>query len=209
MASRQPTGGRSVKSGRARGQAGDCGGAVDAPARRKDYLTAAEIAALLDAAKAGRHGARDHLLMLMMYRHGLRVSEVVDVRRDELDLDRSRLWVRRLKGGLSVEHPVGGDELRAIKRHLAIRSDALPWLFVSERGQPLTRQSVNYLVAMAARRADLGPVHPHTLRHSCGFALANRGCDLRLIQDYLGHRDPRHTVHYTRTAGVRFEGLWR
>jgi site-specific recombinase XerD len=51
-------------------------------------------------------------------------------------------------------------------------------------------------------------VHPHTLRHSCGFALADAGHDLRLIQDYLGHRDPRHTVHYTRTAGRRFEGLW-
>ena len=51
-------------------------------------------------------------------------------------------------------------------------------------------------------------VHPHTLRHSCGFALADRGHDLRLIQDYLGHRDPRHTVHYSRTSGRRFEGLW-
>ncbi len=50
---------------------------------------------------------------------------------------------------------------------------------------------------------------PHTLRHSCGFALADKGHDLRLIQDYLGHRDPRHTVHYTRTARRRFEGLWR
>ena len=84
-----------------------------------------------------------------------------------------------------------------------------PWLFVSERDQPLTRQGVNYLVAAAAGRAGLACVHPHTLRHSCGFALADKGHDLRLIQDYLGHRDPRHTVHYTRTAGRRFEGLWR
>ena len=61
----------------------------------------------------------------------------------------------------------------------------------------------------AAARAGLPDVHPHTLRHSCGFALANKGYDLRLIQDYLGHRDPRHTVYYTRTAGRRFEGLWR
>ena len=188
---------------------GDRGAAVDEPARRRDYLTAAQVAALLDAAKAGRHGARDHLLMLMMFRHGLRVSEAVDLRRDEIDLDRSRMWVRRLKGGLSVEHPVAGDELRAIRRHLSARSDALPWLFTSERGGPLTRQSVNYLIAAAARRAGLPPIHPHMLRHSCGYVLANRGYDLRLIQDYLGHRDPRHTVHYTRTAGIRFEGLWR
>ena len=209
MPERRTPDGRSVKSGRARAPNSQSGSAVDGPARRKDYLTAAEIAALLDAAKAGRHGARDHLLMLVMYRHGLRVSEAVALRRADVDLAQSRLWVSRLKGGLSVEHPIAGDELRAIKRHLATRSDALPWLFVSERGQPLTRQSVNYLIATAARRAGLGSVHPHMLRHSCGFALANKGYDLRLIQDYLGHRDPRHTVHYTRTAGIRFEGLWR
>src|ERR1700737_4289603 len=71
-----------------------------------------------------------------------------------------------------------------------------------------SRVTVNYLLAEAASRAGLPPVHPHMLRHSCGFSLANRGYDLRLIQDYLGHRDPKHTVHYTRVAAGRFEGLW-
>ena len=183
--------------------------AADQHERPKDYLSPREVARLLDAAKTDRHGVRDHLLLLMMFRHGLRVSEAIGLRRDELDLDRARLWVRRLKGGLSVEQPIAGDELRAIKRYLATRADTLPWLFVSERGQPLTRQAVNYLIATAAARAGLPPGHPHTLRHSCGFALADKGHDLRLIQDYPGHRDPRHTVHYTRTAGRRFENLWR
>ncbi len=183
--------------------------ATDAHERRKDFLSETEIAAMLDAAKDGRHGVRDHLLILVMFRHGLRVSEAIGLRRDEVDLDHARLWVRRLKNGLAVEHPIAGDELRAIKRYFGIRTDALPWLFISEREQPLTRQSVNYLITMAAERAELAPVHPHMLRHSCGFYLANRGYDLRLIQDYLGHRDPKHTVHYTRVAGSRFEGLWR
>ena len=200
----KPPEGRSVKSDATAAPHG----AADGHERAKDFLTEAEIARLLDAAKAGRHGVRDHLLLLMMFRHGLRVSEATGLRRDELDLDRARLWVRRLKGGLSVEQPIAGDELRAIRRYLASRTDALPWLFVSERGQPMTRQAVNYLVAAAAARAGLTDVHPHTLRHSCGFALADKGHDLRLIQDYLGHRDPRHTVHYTRTNGRRFEGLW-
>lgn len=190
------------------GVAGRVDGAADRHERDKDYLGDGAIAALLDAAKAGRHGIRDHLLLLVMFRHGLRVSEAVDLRRDELDLDQARLWVRRLKGGLSVEQPIAGDEQRAIKRHLATRTDALPWLFISERDHPLTRQAVNYLIATVATRAGLVGVHPHVLRHSCGFALANKGHDLRLIQDYLGHRDPKHTAHYTRTAGRRFEGLW-
>jgi site-specific recombinase XerD len=191
---------RNVKSGPAV--------ATDAHERRKDFLDETEIAMLIGAAKLGRHGIRDHLLVLMMYRHGLRVSEAIGLRRDDINLDQARLWVRRLKNGLGVEQPITGDELRAIKRYLATRRDRLPWLFVSERSQPLTRQSVNYLIATAAHRAGLPPVHPHMLRHSCGFALANRGYDLRLIQDYLGHRDPRHTVHYTRVAGSRFEGIW-
>jgi type 1 fimbriae regulatory protein FimB len=201
----RPPNGRNVKSGISPA-ANDT---ADGHERAKDFLNEGEITALLDAAKGGRHGARDHLLLLVMFRHGLRVSETVAFRRDEVDLDRARLWVRRLKGGLSVEQPIAGDELRAFRRYFASREDSLPWLFISERGQPLTRQSVNYLIATAAVRAGLQPVHPHMLRHSCGFALADKGYDLRLIQDYLGHRDPRHTVHYTRVAGRRFEGLWR
>ncbi|WP_410219117.1 tyrosine-type recombinase/integrase [Paracoccus sp. (in: a-proteobacteria)] len=182
--------------------------AADAHERGRDYLGLAQIDKLLTSAKAGRHGARDHLLVLMMFRHGLRVSEATSLRRDHVDLTQSRLWVPRLKHGLSVEHPVEGDELRAIRRWLGQREDRLPWLFVSERQQPVTRQAVNYMLATAGKRAGLGHVHPHMLRHSCGFALANRGYDLRLIQDYLGHRDPRHTARYTRTAASRFDGLW-
>ena len=82
------------------------------------------------------------------------------------------------------------------------------WLFITERGEQFTRQGIYYLVRRIGERADLSRVHPHMLRHACGYALANKGHDLRTIQDYLGHRDPKHTAIYTRTAAKRFERLW-
>ena len=186
-------------------------GATDAHEKGKNYLTEDEIDRLLAAAKKSRHGVRDHLLLMMTFRHGLRVSEAIGIEKKDLNLKQSRIWVRRLKGSLSVEQPIAGDELRVIKRYLATREDRQRWLFVSERGQAMTRQAVNYAIARAAERAGLGHVNPHMLRHSCGYYLANRTevPDVRLIQDYLGHRDPKHTARYTRVASRRFEGLWR
>lgn len=183
-------------------------GTTNAHEREKDFLSDVEIKSLLEAAKKSRYPKRNYLLLLMIYRHGLRVSEAINIKKTDLNLKESRIWISRLKSGLSVEHPISGDELRALKRYFSFRKDNLPWLFVNERGTPLTRQAVNYIVTTTAKRAELENVHPHTLRHSCGFYLANKGYDLRLIQDYLGHRDPKHTAHYTRVVSQRFEKLW-
>jgi type 1 fimbriae regulatory protein FimB len=180
--------------------------------RAKNFLTEAEIEKFLRSSRKGRHGVRNFAMMLLAYRHGLRVSELVNIRMSDTDLDSGRLFVRRNKGSLSTSQPLGGDEIRALRGWFRQRTNApccnSPLLFLSERG-PMTRQAVNYAVAQIGQWADLPiKVHPHMLRHSCGYALANKGRDTRLIQDWLGHRNIRHTQLYTRTAAVRFEGLW-
>jgi type 1 fimbriae regulatory protein FimB len=130
------------------------------------------------------------------------------MRLNAVNLKQSRIWIKRSKNSLDTEQPLAGDELRALKRYLALREDHLPWLFVSERGCQMVRRAVNHMIAATRIRAGLGHVHPHMLRHSCGYALANKGTDFRLIQDWLGHRDPKHTSRYTRVAARRFEGMW-
>src|SRR5262249_8821239 len=125
------------------------------------------------------------------YRHGLRCSEAVDLRVEDISFDRATLWVKRLKGSNSGTH---GDELRAIRRYLNSRQDNLPWLFLSERQGRLTRFAVNYLVNRTAEASGFNNFHPQWLRDSCGYALADRGVDLRTIQEWLGHRSIEMTV---------------
>ncbi len=191
---------RSVKS--------KAGKAPVAGAGAAPYITEAEFEQLLAGARKGRYPARDVSLLRLMFEHGLRATELLLAKRTQFKLKEARFVVHRLKGSRSGEHPVSGSTLRAVRAYLRTRTDALPWLFVTERGAPFTRQGLHYLVGAIAARAGLHHIHPHMLRHACGFALANRGRDTRLIQDYLGHIDIRNTEIYTRTAARRFEGLW-
>jgi type 1 fimbriae regulatory protein FimE len=85
-----------------------------------------------------------------------------------------------------------------------------PNIFTTERRAAMTDSSVRKIIARAGDRAQLGvPVHPHMLRHACGFKLANEGHDTRAIQHYLGHRNIQHTVRYTELAADRFKLFWR
>ena len=178
--------------------------------RSREHLTVAEIDRLIAAAqRLGRHGHRDATMILLAFRHGLRVSELVNLRRDQVDLQQGLLHVRRCKNGLPSTHPLHGPELRALRKLLRDYPDT-PYVFVSERRAPMTTATFRKLVARAGEEAKLGmPIHPHMLRHSTGFKLANDGQDTRAIQHYLGHKNIQYTVLYTQLAPNRFDGFWK
>ena len=177
--------------------------------RPREYLTGDEVDRLMVAAKAlGRHGHRDAALLLVAFRHGLRVSELVALRWDMVDLKQGIMHVSRLKNGVASTHPIRGPEIRALRRLQRDYPDT-PYLFVTERKGPLTTSAFRKIIARAGQSAEIGfPVHPHMLRHACGYKLANDGHDTRAIQLYLGHRNIQHTCRYTELAAGRFNGFW-
>ena len=178
--------------------------------RSREHLTPDEVELLMSSAKSlGRHGHRDATLILIAYRHGLRVSELVALRWDMVDLKQGLLHVSRLKNGVASTHPLRGPELRALRKLQREYPDT-PYLFVTERKGPLTTSTVRKLLARAGESAKIGlPVHPHMLRHSTGYKLANDGHDTRAIQHYLGHKNIQHTVRYTELAAGRFKDFWK
>ena len=177
--------------------------------RTREYLTLDEVDALMTAAgKVGWHRHRDRALVLMTFRHGFRASEVANLKWDQIDLKAGRIHVNRLKNGNPATHYLEGDEMRALRRVRREYPNG-PFVFSTERGGPLSRSTVNKLVERAGQNAGLSfPVHPHMLRHACGFYLANKGVDTRTIQDYLGHKSIQHTVKYTQLTPHKFKGLW-
>ena len=178
--------------------------------RSREHLTPDEVDCLMTAAgKLGRHGERDKTLVLLAYRHALRVSELVALRWDQVDLKQGLLHVNRSKNGVPSTHPLRGPEIRALRVLQRAYPDT-PYVFVTERKGPLTTSTVRKLVARAGEEAGIGfPVHPHMLRHACGYKLANDGQDTRAIQLYMGHRNIQHTVRYTELASDRFNRFWK
>ena len=179
----------------------------------RNHLTRHEVEKLIAATQGARNEIRDRCLLLLIFRHGLRVTEALTMTLSQVDLEDRTLHVIRLKKGLSTTHPLRNEELRALRAWLAVREKMKPEtkaLFVSERRGPLSRKTAWRTIRRYGEVAELEiAAHPHMLRHACGFDLANQGADTRLIQDYLGHRNIQHTVRYTATNPARFEKLWR
>jgi len=177
--------------------------------RTREYLTAAEVDRLMNAARKNRWSHRDATMILVAYRHGLRASELVDLHWDQVDLASGTLHVRRLKQGVPSTHPIRGDELRALRR-LKKEQSKSAFVFTSERDAPFTPAGFARMIERAGQEAKFAfKAHPHMLRHACGYTLANKGVDTRALQAYLGHKNIQHTVRYTELSPARFKDFWR
>lgn len=177
--------------------------------RRRDYLTDREVERLIEAAKQNRSGHRDATAILVAYRHGLRASELVALRWDDIELATGRLHVRRANSGDASVHPISARESRTLRKLLREAATS-PHVFISERGAPLSVAGYQRMVARAGVAAKFTAlVHSHMLRHACGFKLANDGHDTRAIQAYLGHRSIMSTVRYTALTPNRFKNFWK
>jgi type 1 fimbriae regulatory protein FimB/type 1 fimbriae regulatory protein FimE len=181
--------------------------------RVREHLTEDEMAKLLDALSRNRHGQRDRLIGLLIYRHGLRVSEACNLRWDDVDFTKRTVDVRRLKGSHDSRHYLERDELaglKALQRGYAKRGIKSPWIFVNERGQPFGRMGIARMIERAGEAAKLPfPVHVHMVRHSTGYALAAKGMDTRRLQHFLGHASITNTVCYTAMSPEPFKDIWR
>jgi integrase len=178
--------------------------------RVREYLTGAEVDRLIAAAGKNRHGHRDSTLILIAFRHGLRPIEAVGLRWDAIDFDRGEVHIARVKRGSPATHPLAGRELRALRRLQREQEPKSSFVFTSERGAPFATGGFRTLVARLGKAAGFDfRVHPHMLRHACGYALANQEHSTRAVQAYLGHRNIQHTVRYTELSPTRFKNFWR
>lgn len=180
------------------------------PSLGREYLRPSEVESLIHSAKkVGRHPHRDSAIILLMFRHGLRTAELVALKWSQIDLSGGYIEIRRVKHGHDSIHPLRSPELRALRQ---IQRDYPEnhYVFVSEHKAPLSTRTIRHIIARAGKIAQIPfLVHPHQLRHACGYYLASQGHDTRAIQDYLGHKNIHHTVRYTEMSPHRFENFWR
>jgi site-specific recombinase XerD len=178
--------------------------------RPREYLTPKEVERLIAAAKkrGRRYGQRDATMILVAFRHGLRVSELCALTWDQIDFSQGMMHVRRIKNGIGSVQQIGGEEMRML-RALKREDGGSRYVFMTERGAPMTPAGFRKFLSRLAVAAKFQfPVHPHMLRHACGFKLANDGRDTRALQHYLGHKNIMHTVRYTELSPERFKNFW-
>lgn len=181
---------------------------------KRKYLTQSEIGRMMASTLTTKNGARDRCLIMLCFHHGFRISEILRLQISDIVLDEGYIDIRRLKNGFSTVHPLLPAGREALQMWMREREtwkvgEDCSEVFISRRGTVMSRQQAYRIIRQSGEDAGLAVnTYPHMLRHACGYALADRGVDTRLIQDYLGHRNIRHTVRYTASNAGRFKGLW-
>lgn len=174
-------------------------------APKRGYLTEAEVDQIVKTAD----NERDRAMILMAYTHGLRVSELISMQWRQLDLDAGHVTVIRAKGGRDGVHPLRGREVRLLRKLRRAQPVGSRFVFMTSRGAPMTRNGFFKMLTKAAERAGIADVHPHLLRHGCGFRLVNQGMDSLSLAAYLGHANVNNTARYAQMSATRFDGLWK
>jgi type 1 fimbriae regulatory protein FimE len=172
---------------------------------KRAYLTEDEVERIIKATS----NERDRCMILMGYRHGLRVSELIGLQWRQIDLDAGHIRVLREKQGADSVHPISGREVRLLRKLRRSQPVGARFVFATSHGSPMTRNGFYKLLEKAGRAAGIDEVHPHLLRHGCGFRLVNRGMDTLSLAAYLGHVNVQNTQRYARMSATRFDGLWK
>lgn len=180
--------------------------------RDREHLTQSEINILLKHAKSKeRTGDRNHLIIMLGYIHGLRAVEFTYLRWESIDFQKATIYIRRAKGSDSGTHHLSGTELRYLRKLRARQEFPSNYVFLGETGKPIAATAISGLIkrlGVIKTGYLLGfPIHAHMLRHTCGYLLAERGTDLRLIQSWLGHRQIQNTTIYTKLSSAAFKSI--
>lgn len=170
--------------------------------RKERNVTTEEVRKLLEATRKTKHAIRDKLIIKLIYKHGLRVSEVIGLVWQDVNLLEKHIYFRRGKGSNNTMHPIFPDEQKLLLRvHKQYTSN---FVIAKDNGQPMVRENVNRLLRLLCDYANIPRINPHSLKHYCGYYLINSGVDIRVIQQYLGHRNIENTARYTKVDASQF-----
>jgi len=171
------------------------------------FLTQDELRQLFKVIRS----KRDKAIFLVAYRHGLRASEIGLLQRADVDAKQGRISIHRLQGSISGVYPMQPDAQKAVRSYLRTRADESPYLFLSNRRVPISRDMLHHLMQTYGELAGL-PVEKrkfHCLKHSIATHLLDAGADLAFVKDWLGHANIQNTTIYVRLTTATLDNTAR